>query len=118
MCGIVGIFLKKKELHSQLGSLFCPMLTEMGDRGPDSSGFAIYRDKIEDEFKVTLHSSTKNFDWNEVEKMIDSKFNLSIKITKISSHAIFKTLLKPEEIRKFINSYFKDLNITLSLIHI
>ena len=38
MCGIVGIFLKKKELHSQLGSLFCPMLTEMGDRGPDSSG--------------------------------------------------------------------------------
>ena len=44
--------------------------------------------------------------------MIDSKFNLSIKITKISSHAIFKTLLKPEEIRKFINSYFKDLNIT------
>ena len=112
MCGIVGIFLKKKELHSQLGSLFCPMLTEMGDRGPDSSGFAIYRDKIEDEFKVTLHSSTKNFDWNEVEKMIDSKFNLSIKITKISSHAIFKTLLKPEEIRKFINSNFKDLNIT------
>ena len=33
MCGIVGIFLKNKELHSQLGSLFSPMLTEMGDRG-------------------------------------------------------------------------------------
>ena len=47
MCGIVGIFLKNKELHSQLGSLFSPMLTEMGDRGPDSSGFAIYRDKID-----------------------------------------------------------------------
>ena len=32
MCGIVGIFLKNKELHSQLGSLFSPMLTEMGDK--------------------------------------------------------------------------------------
>ena len=112
MCGIVGIFLKKKELHSQLGSLFCPMLTEMGDRGPDSSGFAIYSDKIEDEFKVTLHSSTKNFNWDEVEKLINIKFNISIKISKISSHAIFKTALKPNEIRKFINSNFKDLNIT------
>ena len=60
MCGIVGIFLKNKELHSQLGSLSSPMLTEMGDRGPDSSGFAIYRDKIEDEFKVLyiLHLKT------------------------------------------------------------
>ena len=112
MCGIVGIFLKNKELHSQLGSLFSPMLTEMGDRGPDSSGFAIYCDKIEDEFKVTLHSSSKNLDWYEVEKLINSKLNLSIKISKISSHAIFKTKLEPEEIRKFINSNFKDINIT------
>jgi len=112
MCGIVGIFLKNKELHSQLGSLFSPMLTEMGDRGPDSSGFAIYRDKIEDEFKVTLHSSSKNLNWKEVEKLINSKLNLSIKISKISSHAIFKTNLEPQEIRKFINSNFKDINIT------
>ena len=112
MCGIVGIFLKNKELHSQLGSLFSPMLTEMGDIGPDSSGFAIYRDTIEDEVKVTLHSSTKNFNWNEVEKLINSKFNLPIQISKISSHAIFKTKLEPEEIRKFINSIFKDIIIT------
>ena len=90
MCGIVGIFLKNKELHSQLGSLFSPMLTEMGDRGPDSSGFAIYRDKIEDEFKVTLHSASKNLNWKEVEKLINSKLKLSVKISKISSHAIFK----------------------------
>ena len=112
MCGIVGIFLKNKELHSQLGSLFSPMITEMGDRGPDSSGLAIYRDKIEDEFKVTLHSSSKNLNWNEVEKLINSKLKLSVKISKISSHAIFKTKLEPEEIRKFINSNFKDINIT------
>ena len=60
MCGIVGIFLKNKELHSQLGSLFSPMLTEMGDRGPDSSGFAIYRDEIEDELRLLyiLHLKT------------------------------------------------------------
>ena len=30
MCGIVGIYLKNKELYSQLGRLFSPMLREMG----------------------------------------------------------------------------------------
>ncbi|GIS07290.1 MAG: hypothetical protein CM15mP110_4380 [Alphaproteobacteria bacterium] len=88
MCGIVGIFLKNKELHSQLGSLFSPMLTEMGDRGPDSSGFAIYRDKIEDEFKVTLHSSSKNLNWNEVEKLINSKLNFQSKSQRFH-HMLF-----------------------------
>ena len=83
MCGIVGIFLKNKELHSQLGSLFSPMLTEMGDRGPDSSGFAIYRDKIEDEFKVTLHSSSKNINRNEDENYINT-IKLVIKTNNFS----------------------------------
>ena len=50
MCGIVGIYLKNKELYSQLGRLFSPMLREMGDRGPDSSGFAIYRNNLNKNF--------------------------------------------------------------------
>ena len=41
MCGIVGLFLKNKELKFQLGKLFEPMLAEMSSRGPDSAGVAI-----------------------------------------------------------------------------
>ncbi|MCC6983111.1 MAG: glutamine amidotransferase family protein [Bauldia sp.] len=42
MCGIVGLFLKDRGLEPRLGELLSGMLVCMGDRGPDSAGFAIY----------------------------------------------------------------------------
>ena len=42
MCGIVGIYLKKKNLHQKLGNYLSGMLDNMSSRGPDSAGFAIY----------------------------------------------------------------------------
>ena len=44
MCGIVGIHLKNPELRPRLGAIFSPMLMEMSERGPDSSGVAVYRE--------------------------------------------------------------------------
>ena len=44
MCGIVGLHLRNPDLHPQLGELVTGMLCEMGDRGSDSSGVAIYGD--------------------------------------------------------------------------
>ncbi len=48
MCGIVGLYLKNPALESQLGKLFEPMLEAMTGRGPDSAGFAIYGDEVQD----------------------------------------------------------------------
>ena len=70
MCGIVGIYLKNKDLHSVLGALFCPMLQEMGDRGPDSSGFAIYRENYNNNFKVTLYSPDKSYQWKAIKNLL------------------------------------------------
>ena len=112
MCGIVGIYLKNKELYSQLGRLFSPMLREMGDRGPDSSGFAIYRNNLNKNFKVTLHSSIKNFDWSEIEKSIFNHFKLNINVSRVSSHATFEISLNPSELRNFLSAKFKEINIT------
>ena len=59
MCGIVGLYLKNKNMQPKLGSLFAPMLIEMSDRGPDSAGFAIYRNEVaENETKFTLASDS------------------------------------------------------------
>ena len=44
MCGIVGLFLKKAGLGPELGMHLAGMLATMRDRGPDSAGFAVYRD--------------------------------------------------------------------------
>lgn len=44
MCGIVGLHLRHPDLHPQLGELVTGMLCEMGDRGSDSAGVAVYGD--------------------------------------------------------------------------
>ena len=42
MCGIVGIYLKNKKYHKDLGKFLSGMMNNMATRGPDSAGFAIY----------------------------------------------------------------------------
>jgi glutamate synthase domain-containing protein 1 len=54
MCGIVGLFLKDTTLESELGALLAGMLATMGDRGPDSAGFAVYGAEAAGSIKVTL----------------------------------------------------------------
>jgi methylamine---glutamate N-methyltransferase subunit A len=44
MCGIVGLHLRNPDLRPQLGELVTGMLCEMGDRGSDSAGVAVYGD--------------------------------------------------------------------------
>lgn len=44
MCGIVGLHLRNQDLYPQLGELLTGMLCEMGDRGSDSAGVAVYGD--------------------------------------------------------------------------
>jgi methylamine---glutamate N-methyltransferase subunit A len=46
MCGIVGLHLRSPELYPRLGELLTGMLCEMGDRGNDSAGVAVYGDPI------------------------------------------------------------------------
>ena len=56
MCGIVGLFLKNEALEPELGHLLRDMLAVMGDRGPDSAGFAVYAPGSPDRIKITLRS--------------------------------------------------------------
>jgi glutamate synthase domain-containing protein 1 len=46
MCGIVGLHLRTPELYPRLGELLTGMLCEMGDRGSDSAGVAVYGDSL------------------------------------------------------------------------
>ncbi|MGB3482840.1 MAG: glutamine amidotransferase [Mycobacterium sp.] len=44
MCGIVGLHLRNPDLYPRLGELLTGMLCEMGERGSDSAGVAVYGD--------------------------------------------------------------------------
>ncbi|WP_395715077.1 glutamine amidotransferase [Reyranella sp.] len=54
MCGIAGLFLKDRALEGDLGALLAGMLAPLSDRGPDSTGFAVYGEGAAGILKLTL----------------------------------------------------------------
>ena len=63
MCGIAGLFLKDQRLEGALGGLIAGMLAALGDRGPDSTGFAVYGAATPGSVKLTLRGP-QNFDFH------------------------------------------------------
>jgi methylamine---glutamate N-methyltransferase subunit A len=45
MCGVVGLLIREPALEPELGSLLVPMLEALDERGPDSSGIAVYAER-------------------------------------------------------------------------
>ena len=89
MCGIVGLYLKKPELESQLGKLFEPMLQAMTDRGPDSAGFAIYGDEVADGWvKLTLQASDAGYPWAELMGALEARLGCSLDWFQNASAAV------------------------------
>ena len=68
MCGIVGLFLKDNNLNDQLGHLLSNMLITMSDRGPDSSGIAIYNKSNDGQIKLTLRSEDPDQDLKKLKQ--------------------------------------------------
>jgi glutamate synthase domain-containing protein 1 len=90
MCGIVGLFFKRGAATPVLGPLLAGMLSEMTERGPDSTGFALYGDPAPaGAFKVTLHAPDDHYDWRAFEAELGAAFPLSEPARHYCSHAVF-----------------------------
>jgi methylamine---glutamate N-methyltransferase subunit A len=67
MCGIVGLYCKSPDLESRLGAYLSAMLVQMGDRGPDSAGVAVYRVAAPTgSCKLVLYSADPFEPWEEL----------------------------------------------------
>jgi amidophosphoribosyltransferase len=68
MCGIVGLLLKAPALRPRLGEFMVPMLVGMTERGPDSSGMAVFTDTMgAQQRKMSLYCADPGFDWPHLE---------------------------------------------------
>jgi glutamate synthase domain-containing protein 1 len=75
MCGIAGLFSKSSEVSDSLGRHLGDMLLQLGDRGPDSAGIALYRDRVPaGSCKVSLHSADPRQDWQGIQAALDAAF--------------------------------------------
>ncbi|MGI9031245.1 MAG: glutamine amidotransferase [Ilumatobacteraceae bacterium] len=67
MCGIVGVHLLDDALEPHLGELLSAMLLQMTDRGPDSSGVAVYGDVVGDDLrKYSCRPAQHTVDWSQI----------------------------------------------------
>ncbi len=102
MCGIVGLLIKRPALREQLGELMVPMLIGMTERGPDSSGIAVFTSPLPaDRRKLSLYNEAPEFDWKTLETSLSKHFpdlSLNVKV----NHAVLTTRAAPEEIRAWI----------------
>ena len=102
MCGIVGIYLKNKKYHKDLGKFLSGMMNNMATRGPDSAGFAIYSPEKKNKFKYSVCFT--NINSSEVKKNLIKKIK-DAKIKIVSDHIIIETSLNSSKVLNIINKF-------------
>ena len=112
MCGIVGLYLKNPALNKSLGELFEPMLIQMTQRGPDSAGFAIYRDQLKAEkIKVVLQHPDPGFDWSVLNNEVAAVLGPLESAHQIHNHYRFVVTSSGDVVREFFDNYQRDISV-------
>ncbi|MEL6478578.1 MAG: glutamine amidotransferase family protein [Pseudomonadota bacterium] len=89
MCGIVGLFAKSPGIEAEMGAHLSAMLITMSDRGPDSAGFAIYRDGGAG-VKATLQSPDPEADFAGLVADLAAKGVKTDSLEQVETHAILR----------------------------
>jgi len=112
MCGIVGIFLKNRELEPRLGEYFAPMLVCMGSRGPDSAGLAIYGDDAPGgQIKVTLRHQQPGYDWRGLLQKLEARFGGPANLLVNQTYAVVKLAAEEAALRNFVRATDPEIRV-------
>lgn len=112
MCGIVGLYLKNSDLQPRLGALFEPMLVEMTDRGPDSAGFAIYRNQVDaQQTKFTLACDDPDLHWKALDTDMETALNCDVSIKVLGDHAVLVTNADAGAVQDWLREARPDIRV-------
>ena len=109
MCGIVGLYLKKKTLHNKLGYYLSGMLDNMSSRGPDSAGFAIYNNKQSKKYYKYSLCLNKTLS-RGFEQDIKKNFK-DITVKNISDHLVVYTSTTPKKFISYIQRNYSEISL-------
>jgi amidophosphoribosyltransferase len=111
MCGIVGLLVKKPALREQLGELMVPMLTGMTERGPDSSGMAVFtRPLAGRQRKLSLYCQAPGFDWIALGAQLGKQFEQATLGVK-ANHAVLTTASSPADVRAWLAQHHPQVHV-------
>lgn len=103
MCGIVGLFAKTPELRKNLGKHLGRMLVAMSQRGPDSTGFAIYSDGVaDDQIKLTLFDPRPAPAWTDLAAGLERLVGAPVGCEPRKSHAVITVQAAAEDVRHWL----------------
>lgn len=112
MCGIVGFLAKKPELCRSLGEQVVPMLTCMGDRGPDSAGLAVFGDPVETSLRrFSLYAPSRLFDWPTLEQQLTAQLGGEIELSALENHATVIGSANPVRFKAWLNETYPALHL-------
>jgi len=112
MCGIVGLFGKSPAIGEELGVHLARMLVQMGDRGPDSAGVAVYREPLpEGASKLSLHAPHADADWQPVEARLAGALGVESARIVGPRHALFTVGAPAEEAQRWVESELPELHV-------
>jgi len=112
MCGIVGLFYKSPELEPRLGGHLAAMLEQMSDRGPDSSGVAVYRDPAPSgSSKLTLYSFDPEMSWDALCDELAATFGGAHEAGVRANHAVIVVEAEAGDVEEWIRGHRPDLRV-------
>lgn len=112
MCGIVGIFAKSPAIGEQLGAHLARMLAQMGDRGPDSAGIAIYRDPVPaGACKLSLCAPAGGCDWSAIEARLGEALGVQAAHVRGPRHALLVVSAEAQQAERWIAEHAPELSI-------
>ena len=110
MCGIVGLFAKTPEIENQLGQHLSRMLAEMQERGPDSAGFAVYRDPVPaGSVKLSL-AGPAGRDWDALAASLEAAFGQA-RLTRVGQQATVVLPTDVETARGWLAAHAPELTL-------
>ena len=111
MCGIVGIFSKSPGIAKRLGDYLTRMLVQMGDRGPDSAGIAIYRNPAaEGSSKLSLYAPDGGGDWEAVRVGLSEAFGVADHRAQ-GDHAVFVISSEAVEAESWVAEHLPQVRV-------
>ncbi len=111
MCGIVGLLVKKPALREQLGELMVPMLIGMTERGPDSSGMAVFTEHLPgQQRKMSLYCQASDFSWEALAVALGEQFEFVAVAVKVN-HAVLTTISAPAAVRSWLAIYYPTVHV-------
>jgi methylamine---glutamate N-methyltransferase subunit A len=111
MCGIAGLFSKSLDVSESLGGHLGEMLLQLGDRGPDSAGVAVYRDPAPSgSSKVSLFSPDPEQDWGAVSAALNDAFGAGEPEPR-GSHAVIVVETEADEAQAWLHERYPELRV-------